>query len=223
MKDVYVMGYRFRGKTPITKPKYKLQDRANLVGKRYGRGVVVELIGNAGPCNKYWGLICDCGTKYIANSRELREGHTNSCGCIHEEWLKKAIYLNGGGLNKLPFGEASRNELYASYKKSAKNRGYKFELNIDEFETLVTGDCVYCGTPPNKERKPNKGVNGGFMYTGIDRIDSNFGYIKGNVVSCCWDCNRAKGTLSVDEFDQWIGRLVTHRSARFEHGEKPRI
>ena len=211
-KEVYIKGYRFRGKTPITKPKNKIQDRANLVGKRFGRGVVIELIGNAGTGNKYWGLLCDCGTKYIANSRELREGHTNSCGCIHTEWLKKAIHLNGGGLNKLPVGEASRNELYASYKKSAFSRGYEFNLSIEEFEELVSGNCVYCGTAPDKERKPNKGVNGGFKYTGIDRIDSSKGYVKGNVVSCCWTCNRAKGTMSINEFEQWLNRMIDFRS-----------
>ena len=42
--------------------------------------------------------------------------------------------------------------------------------------------CSYCGGPLGL-----KGV-------GIDRRDSNKGYIKGNVVACCGTCNNLKGT-----------------------------
>ena len=126
-----------------------------------------------------------------------------------------------GGHNKLPSGHASRNELLSSYIKSAKQREIEWGIEKDEFFTLVSSNCVYCGSPPDLVRKPNAGVNGAFVYSGIDRADNTKGYVSGNVFSCCWICNRAKGSLSVAEFHVWIDRLTAAKSARFEYGETP--
>ena len=217
LKSIIYKGYRFRGKTLPQPLNKKISKRADYTGKRLIRATVIECLGNDGRGFKWWGIQCDCGVKYVARSRELANNQSQSCGCLQREAAAK-----NGASNRLAFGEASMNELFTSYIKSAAGRKYEWGLSKEEFKKLVTGNCVYCGTPPNKERKPNKGVYGGFMYTGIDRIDSNMGYVKGNVVSCCWDCNRAKGSLTVEEFFKWIKRIEEYnaaKSARFEHGE----
>lgn len=41
----------------------------------------------------------------------------------------------------------------------------------------------------------------------IYRIDSTKGYVLSNVRPCCKVCNRAKGTLSLKEFLNWIQDL----------------
>jgi 5-methylcytosine-specific restriction endonuclease McrA len=138
--------------------------------------------------------------------------------------LSKEIRAKSPGANKLPHGHASRNELLASYKKSAKERGIAWNLEKSEFFELVSGNCAYCGSPPDLVRKPNKQVNGGFVYSGIDRVDNNIGYEADNVVSCCWNCNRAKGVMDLPLFLEWIDRLSSYqsdRNTRFEHGENP--
>ena len=207
-------GYRFRSKSgPPTPLGKRISKRANHAGKRFGRLTVVELLGNTSSGYKWWGCVCDCGERVAVRSRELTDGDTRSCGCLQREYQSRA-----GGRNILPFGEASKNELLASYIKSATSRNHEWGLSREKFDELIDGECVYCGVSKNKERKPNKGVNGGFFYTGIDRIDSGKGYVPGNVVSCCWDCNRAKGALSDAEFREWISRLMRHQT---EHGERP--
>lgn len=194
--------------------KNKPQARSNREGKVFGRLTVFEDLGPDGNGNRWWGCQCECGTKVAVRSRELDRGHTQSCGCLKREVLSKS-----GGHNRLATGVASGNELLAAYKKSARKRGIEWGLSSAEFFELVSDNCSYCGTPPNKVRKPNAGVNGGFVYSGIDRIDSTLGYVKGNVCSCCWDCNRAKGTLPLADFLAWIDRFNLARGARFEHGE----
>lgn len=47
-----------------------------------------------------------------------------------------------------------------------------------------------------------------FIYQGIDRVDSDKGYVTGNVLPCCRICNCAKGTLTKTEFECWAKRLV---------------
>lgn len=207
-------GYRFRsndlpkeGRKPATK-------RADRTGMRFGRLFVETDLGPTKNGYRWWGCVCSCGEKVAVRSRELDRGHTRSCGCLHKEVLSKRP-----GSNRLPAGRASRNELLASYKKSASSRGHEWRIPDENFDALVTGECVYCGASRTLFRKPNKQVNGGFYYTGIDRVDNNKGYVLGNVVSCCWDCNRAKGKLSADDFQSWINRLAA-RSARFEHGAR---
>jgi 5-methylcytosine-specific restriction endonuclease McrA len=178
----------------------------------FGRLTVNEELGLAGKGYRWWGCSCACGERVAVRSRELDRGHTQSCGCLFRE-------SRTGGHNRLPYGHASRNELLASYRKSARDRGLSWDLSNAEFFALVTSNCRYCGTPPNSVRKPNAGVNGEFFYTGVDRVENTLGYIPDNVVSCCWDCNRAKGMMTIAAFESWLDRIVAARAARFEHGE----
>lgn len=207
--DTTFKGYRFKSFLPLAQPKNRMQRRADRTGNRFGRLRVIECLGVAPRGHRWWGCECDCGEKISVRSRELSRGHTQSCGCLSREALKNS---KARGRNRLPFGHASRNELLASYIKSAKDRGYAWELSLEQFIDLVTGPCVYCGTARDKVRKPNIGVNGGFEYTGIDRVNNGEGYTLSNTVSCCWICNRAKHVLSSSEFQAWIDRLVKFQS-----------
>ncbi len=213
-------GYRFRSKAVPIPPRKRMSARADRAGRRMGRLTVRECLGLAGAGHRWWGCECDCGERVAVRSRELDRGHTQSCGCLQRE-----IAATQGGRNKLPPGHASRNELLASYKKSAHERGIDWDLDDEQFFATVALDCAYCGSQPDLERKPNAGVNGGFVYSGIDRIDNAAGYVSVNVVPCCWNCNRAKGTLTLKAFMTWLDRTAAFaaaRSARFEHGESPR-
>jgi hypothetical protein len=220
--DTIYNGYKFRSKNLPIEPKKKMSSKVDITGQRFGRLLVVECLGIATHGFRWWGCICDCGNKVAVRSRELFHGDTRSCGCLQSE--SRAHYGGLAGHNKLSYGHAARNELFSSYKKSARKRGIAWELSAKQFFDIVSLPCAYCGAPPDSVRKPNKGVNGEFIYSGVDRIDNNLGYIAGNVTPCCWICNRAKGTLSLHEFSKWCERLFHNtkaRQARFEHGEKP--
>jgi len=212
-KAMTIKGYRFRSKELPTQGK-AMSARANRAGRVVGRLTVVEDLGVASHGHRWWGCVCECGTRFAARSREIDRGHTQSCGCLQAE-----VRGAKGGHNKLAEGVASRNELLASYKKSARDRGLEWGLSDAEFVALIANPCCYCMSPAAKVRKPNSGVNGGFTYSGIDRVDSKLGYVTSNVVACCWDCNRAKGALGVAEFLAWVDRIAAARGARFEHGE----
>lgn len=56
--------------------------RVNLIGKRYGKGVVTELIKNNRPKGLLWKLICDCGKEYQSYTRHLNFRSVKSCGCL---------------------------------------------------------------------------------------------------------------------------------------------
>lgn len=51
-----------------------------------------------------------------------------------------------------------------------------------------------------------------YLYNGLDRVDSNKGYLKENVVPCCEICNKAKRDLSLCQFKKWINRLIKYNN-----------
>lgn len=87
------------------------------------------------------------------------------------------------------------------YKSNAKQRDLEFNLTIDEVYALLTFNCFYCGNPPLIGKKPEQYFKGKlFFRNGIDRLDSNEGYIRNNCVACCKFCNIGKASMSPEEF-----------------------
>lgn len=53
----------------------------DLSGKRFGRLTAICNIGSNAQGNSMWLCSCDCGNSTVANSQNLKRGHTKSCGC----------------------------------------------------------------------------------------------------------------------------------------------
>jgi hypothetical protein len=75
---------------------------------------------------------------------------------------------------------------YRNYLYNAKTRGYSFELTYDEFITYWNVSCHYCGAS--------------IETIGLDRLNNDLGYIKGNVVACCTSCNKAKLEMTATQY-----------------------
>ena len=90
--------------------------------------------------------------------------------------------------------------------KRANKLNISFEITKDEFKFLITQPCYYCGDTESNccwnkySRKKNKNTTDKLLYNGLDRIDSNLGYTKENIVPCCAFCNLAKLDYSEEEF-----------------------
>lgn len=82
------------------------------------------------------------------------------------------------------------NPKYKYYIRNAEKRKLDFTLTIEEFDTITSQPCYYCG------------ANG--LRNGIDRIDCNKGYIINNCLPCCTDHafmrNRPHGDIPVSDF-----------------------
>ncbi len=161
----------------------------DLKGMKFGRltPVEYEIHKSNGKTKAYWLCRCSCGNEKWVASSSLVAKHVRSCGCLSKEYLK------------IGYRESSRNRIYRRYKGDAKRRGYTFNLSISEFECITGRSCAYCGTSPRTIQKAD-GHNGCFVYNGIDRVDGDLGYVKGNCVPCCKTCNYMKGKLTHEEF-----------------------
>jgi hypothetical protein len=141
----------------------------NLVGRRFGRLIVLEFAGtDKGRAN--WNCQCDCGRSVLALGSSLRRGFTTSCGCYQIEQTKKRntrhglkgsrIYSIWGGM--LARCERTQHKSYAYYG----GRGITVCAEWHVFDVFLKD----MGFPPSD-------------FHTLDRIDNAKGYCKTN---CRW-------------------------------------
>lgn len=181
----------------------------DLTGQRFGKLIILskteDCVYPNGKHEKVFLCNCDCGNKNNPIlSKYLRNGDTKSCGCLVKENILKVQELN-----KKEYGESSFNKIYRAYLYGAKKRSLEFFLSQDEFKYLINQDCYYCGVKPNQIAK-NKNSFGEYTYNGIDRINSNLGYMTTNCVPCCGRCNEAKMSETQSDFKSWIEKVYNH-------------
>ena len=85
-------------------------------------------------------------------------------------------------------------------KQDAKRRRLAFKITIADVRRFWQKPCTYCGAPTPT-------VN-------LDRVDSDYGYVRGNVVPCCPPCNHLKGVFKVDEFLAHVARVAAFQNHR---------
>lgn len=178
---------------------------ANLINKRFGRLLVTEKLSKRGRYGEvYWKCICDCGNIKMISGNSLRQ-NSKSCGCLQKEIMRKIC--------RKAKGESGFNVVKGKYKYKAKKKNHDFNLNDEELKILFKGNCYYCGIIPeniwhisdylSEESKEYSS----YVCNGIDRIDSNKGYIIDNCVSCCTRCNFAKNNMSQEVFKNHIKKI----------------
>lgn len=176
--------------------------RKDLVGKRSGF-LEVAAFSHSEKWKAYWKCKCDCGRQVTLPTSALTGPKANlSCGQCHlarhrisdEERVKARVLLN--------------------YKNGAASRGLSWELSDDQVWALVQGMCCWCGAAPEKRKlwetdSRNRTIE--YYLNGIDRLDPRKGYVSGNVVTSCTQCNRAKSDLSSQEFLEHVARIVNYQ------------
>ena len=168
-----------------------------MAGQKFGRLTVIKRVGSNKRGDATWLCNCKCGKRAVLVGAHLRSGRVKSCGC----------------LLALPEGVASFNKVLSSMKRSAKHRGYTWQLTKEQFSTLTQQTCYYCGMEPSQ--CGHHSSHGDHIYNGLDRVDNSKDYTIDNVVPCCGDCNRAKGTKTTEEFKVWLHKAHEHFVGQF--------
>ena len=106
---------------------------------------------------------------------------------------------------RLPDGEVAFRTVFWRYRGEARRSGKEFVLDIEQFRSLVSSDCYYCGKPTTAIETDGRGIP--FKYNGVDRRDNDIGYVFENCVTCCFRCNRMKSAMSDLEFLQHVVRI----------------
>lgn len=73
----------------------------DLVGKRFGRLVVLKRVGVNKHKKVTWECKCDCGKTIITMGQCLRNGDTQSCGCYAKQQFAIPYYTHRGTNDRL--------------------------------------------------------------------------------------------------------------------------
>lgn len=172
---------------------------ANLKDRRFGKlFVLCKAESPNADEHAYWRCRCDCGRETLTSSASLLAG-TSSCKPCSQ-------------VPKNPVWQ----QVYGLYKRNARRTKKAFELTTDQFLHLITSNCDYCGREPSQKlwQGTANPAHAAFRWNGIDRIDSDKGYVEGNVVPCCQPCNEMKSDKSRDEFLRLIAAIYRHHAER---------
>lgn len=96
-----------------------------LVGKRYGRLLVLERVRSEGDKESRWLCHCDCGNEKVVSGKYLEYGKTKSCGCLRVEMYQKNPLLKRGIENSNYKGGYSRPDGYVFVKGEDTNGKWK--------------------------------------------------------------------------------------------------
>jgi len=103
------------------------------------------------------------------------------------------------GFRKVSDEDKRISRIWAAYRWRCKLKGRDLSLTKDQFSKLVKKPCHYCGGTDK------------YGIVGVDRKDSNKGYILVNCVPSCGQCNLAKRDTSYKHFLEWVNRVYKRR------------
>lgn len=86
-----------------------MHKRYELVGKTYGKLVVLQFAGMGDDYASRWIVRCECGTEKIVVGKSLVRGHTRSCGCM--QGGRSGLY----GAVKRTHGKSNTSPLYTAW------------------------------------------------------------------------------------------------------------
>ncbi len=194
--------------TPRVRQKYTVAP----IGRKYGRWTVIgkgpdRITKGRGQVMDMWICRCECGTERVVTAQTLATGRTKGCGCYQGKHLK------GNTMRRKAKGEFGHRQLFKRYQETAVQKGHCFELTWEQFKTLTTSLCFYCGSEGEDYKGGRKkwGAWGTFTGCGVDRYDNDQGYTASNSVPCCKTCNFLKVARHGDEFIEICRRIAKHQ------------
>lgn len=141
----------------------------------------------------HWIFRCDCGNEIEAIPWDVKKLSYISCGkCLGKR--RRTEYSRYRKTLQSP------EQIYLEYLRRAKQRSQVFDEDIkDLFIAMLSSPCVHCGISPS---------------LGIDRINSDLGYIIGNIQPCCERCNQMKMAYSDQEFYDHCIKVIEYQRSK---------
>lgn len=165
-----------------------------LIGKQFGALRICDVEIDRKTKMPTLKAVCKCGKSGELTNTDLKFETNPDCMC-HAFYKLEAPLTN--------YDKAILS-IYKSYKKRAKNNNKGFTLSLRGFKRFVEANCVYCESPPSNTLTYGELT---IKYNGIDRINSEDGYVEGNICTACFVCNRAKGNMGHVAFLNHIDKM----------------
>jgi hypothetical protein len=76
-----------------------MSQKIDMLGQRIGRLLVMQDAGADASGRTQWFCRCDCGEQKVIKGKYLRNGDTQSCGCLHRDGVQKLMTTHGATVN----------------------------------------------------------------------------------------------------------------------------
>ena len=176
-----------------------------MTGQKFGMLSVIE---NSGQRRKsdgavLWRVICECGKeKFLPRCLLIKY---KSCGCKKADIQSKSLRLS---LNRGGCGDIYATH-WNSVKKNAKQRGLAVDIDVSYVWDLFLKQNRKCALT-GVDLVFSKRCWSHDATASLDRINSDKGYIKGNVQWVHKIVNFMKQQFDQTEFIGWCEKIVNH-------------
>lgn len=196
---------RFKELTKEERSKMAMKD---ITGQRFGKLIAIKPTDKRNGANVIWELICDCGNITYADTGNLGNGSTRSCGCLHKEVV--SINIKGQRFGRLVAIKRSINRGIKTTWKCQCDCGNVVDVTTDH---LVKGGTRSCGCIRDElvgENHPNYNL----AKTDEERLKKRYVLGKHTIDGfrnkvyrrdkyTCQVCGQVGGTLNAHHLDSW--------------------
>jgi hypothetical protein len=150
-----------------------------LTGKKFARLFVLKYIRQDKNGGSLWLCKCKCDKEIIVRGSSLRNGHTKSCGCLHNDLLSKRVSKHNHTKNR------KRSKIYSTWTQMIQrctNPNDKAYKNYGGRTPPITV-CRRWSNKKNGFQNFYKDVGDPPEGLTLDRINNNNGYKPNN---CRW-------------------------------------
>jgi len=185
--------------------------KLDLVGKKFGYLMVIEEADVTPAGHLKFKCKCDCGNIAVRTGTSIIRSKFSSCGCYKPPSGSNSPHWQG-------VGEISagwfHNKIIRAANGSKGNRKIKeVDVDIEYMWELFLKQNKRCALSGLELTFPKNGTTFELSKStaSVDRIDSNKGYIKGNVQFVHKDINLMKNVLNIEYFIEMCKLIAKHQ------------
>lgn len=165
---------------------------SDVIGKRFGRLLVVCRIETKKLNPPNWECLCDCGNTVVLLSSYLNSGRNKSCGCYRRDRTGQLYRKHG-------LSKTTRYTMFYDARKRAVAAGIPFSIEPEDI--IIPTHCPILGVPLGEQGCPRN------LRASLDRIIPSKGYVIGNICVISFRANRLNGDATTDELRRVISYI----------------
>lgn len=179
----------------------------NLIGEQFGGLTVIGYAGHHEPTDKdsnkrhFWTCKCECGKEIEYKQEYLFSGKFKSCGCRKRRTGNKHFKFRGCGEIPLKY--------FNGIKRACVRKKRDFSITIEYIWQQFLRQNRKCALS-GEEIHFNGSNKSSLKTASLDRIDSNKGYIEGNIQWVHKDVNALKQDFEEKHFVEWCKKIARH-------------